>query len=340
MNTSAVSNSSGSSSFGSASASSSGTSSILVPRSAAIFPKFPSVDRVDGGDAEAGAEHAVVGERRAAALDVAEDRHARLEARALLDLALEHDGDPAEPRVAERVRAAVLAPDVPVLRGRPLGHDDDRERGAVGLAALEPLADLVEVERPLGHEDHVGAAGEAGVAGDPAGVAAHHLDDDHAVVRLRGRVQAVDRVGRDLHRGLEAEREVGAGEVVVDRLRDADDAHAVVHQPPGHAERVLAADRDQRVDPLLVEHGLELLEAALLLVGVRPRRAEDRAAAVQDAARVLVRERGASRRQHAGPAVAEADEVVAVHLDPLAHDGADDRVEAGAVSAAREYSDP
>ena len=228
----------------------------------------------------------------------------------------------------------------PSFGRRPLGDDDDRERGAVGLAALEPLADLVEVERPLGHEDHVGAAGEAGVAGDPAGVAAHHLDDDHAVVRLRGGVQAVDRVRRDLHRGLEAEREVRAGEVVVDRLRDADDVHAVVHQPAGDAERVLAADRDQRVDPLLGEHGLELLQAALLLVRVRPRGPEDRAAAVEDPARVLVGERGAIARQHAGPAVAEAEELVAVDRDALAHDGADDRVEAGAVSAARQYSDP
>ena len=49
-------------------------------------------------------------------------------------------------------------------------------------------------------------------------MAAHHLDDDHAIVRLRRRVQAIDRVGRDLHRGLEAAREVGAVEVVVDRF--------------------------------------------------------------------------------------------------------------------------
>ena len=242
--------------------------------------------------------------------------------------------------VAERVGAGVLAPGAAVLRRGALGDDDDRERGAVGLAALEPLADLVEVERALGHEDHVGAAGQAGVAGDPAGVAAHHLDHDHAVVRLGGGVQAVDRVGGDLHGGLEAEREVGAGEVVVDRLRDADHVDAVVDQPAGDAERVLAADRDQRVDALLGERGLELLEPALLLVRVRPRGAEDRAAAVQDPARVLVGQLDRVAGQHAGPAVAEAEELVAVHLDPLAHDRADDRVESGAVAAAGEDTDP
>src|SRR5829696_9462928 len=44
---------------------------------------------VDRGHAEPRAEHPVVGERGAPALDVAEDRHARLVARPLLDLALE-----------------------------------------------------------------------------------------------------------------------------------------------------------------------------------------------------------------------------------------------------------
>ena len=84
---------------------------------------------------------------------------------------------------------------------------------------------------------------------DPAGVAAHHLDDHDAVVRLGGRVQPVDRLGADRDRGVEAEGVVGAGEVVVDRLRDADDRRAEVRvQPRRDAERVLAADRDERVD--------------------------------------------------------------------------------------------
>ena len=87
-----------------------------------------------------------------------------------------------------------------------------------------------------------------GVQGDPAGVPAHHLDDEHPVVGLGGGVQPVDRLGGDVDRGVEAEGEVGAGEVVVDGLRDADDVDAEVGELGGHAEGVLAADRDQRVD--------------------------------------------------------------------------------------------
>ena len=44
-----------------------------------------------------------------------------------------------------------------------------------------------------------------------------------AVVRLGGGVQPVDRLHRDVDRGVEAEGEVGGAEVVVDRLRHADD---------------------------------------------------------------------------------------------------------------------
>src|SRR4051794_207811 len=78
--------------------------------------EVPRVRRVDGRHPEARAKHAVVGEWAAAALHVAEDRHARLIARALLDLALELDGDAAEALVAEGVgRAPELRQHLAVL---------------------------------------------------------------------------------------------------------------------------------------------------------------------------------------------------------------------------------
>ncbi len=71
----------------------------------------------------------------------------------------------------------------------------------------------------------------------------------------------------------------------------------------GDAERVLAADRDERLDLLLGEVLLDAADAALLLQRVRPRGAEDGAAARQDAAHggdvqpdgVVLREVRASR---------------------------------------------
>ena len=112
---------------------------------------------------------------------------------------------------------------MPGQRGGALRDDADD----VGVAALEAGADqpahLVDVEGLLGHQGDVGAGGQAGVQGDPARVPAHDLDQQHPLVRLGGGVQPVDHLGGDADRGVEAEGQVGAVDVVVDRLRDADD---------------------------------------------------------------------------------------------------------------------
>ena len=85
-----------------------------------------------------------------------------------------------------------------------------------------------DVERDLGNQDRVGAAGDAGVQRDPAGVAAHHFDDHDALVRFGRRVQPIDGVGREGDRGVEAETVGGADDVVVDGLRHADDRDAAL----------------------------------------------------------------------------------------------------------------
>ena len=175
---------------------------------------------------------------------------------------------------------------------------------------------------------------------DPAGVPAHHLDDEHPVVRLGGGVQPVDRLARDVDRGVEAEGEVGAGEVVVDRLGYADHVDAEVGELGRDAEGVLAADRDQRVHAVAGEVVLDPLDAALDLERVGPAGAEDGAAARQDAAHLRHAELHGQALERALPAVAVADEVEAVHADALADHRPDHRVESGTVAASGEHSDP
>jgi hypothetical protein len=207
------------------------------------------------------------------------------------------------------------------------------------VAALEQPADLVDVEGPLGDQDHVGAAGEPRVERDPARVPAHHLDDEDPVVALGRRVEAVDRLGRDVDRGVEAERQVGRAEVVVDRLRDPQHRQpVVVVEAGGGAERVLAADRDQRVEVEPRERLADPVGPVVTLERVRARGAEDRPAARQDPARRLDRQLVVGALERAAPAVAEADDRVAVVVDPLAHDRADRRVQPRAVAAACQHS--
>ena len=153
-------------------------------------------------------------------------------------------------------------------------------------------------------------------------------------------MEAVDRVGGDLNGGVEAEGHLGAAEVVVDGLGHADHGKAVLAvKAVGDAERVLAADGDQAVDVEALERRADGVDAVVALERVGPRGAEDRAAAGQDPARDVVGQRLAVAVQRAAPAVAEAEDLVAVVQRGLAHDRADDRVEAGAVAATGEDAD-
>ena len=302
------------------------------------------VDEVGRLQPVAGREHAVARRGGAAALHVAEHGHARLVAGALLDLPRELAADAAELHVAELVGLARLLADEPALAGVvgqlvALADDDDREVEPALVAPADLGAGLLDGDRVLGDQDHVGAAGDPAHHGDPAGVPPHHLDDHHAVVRLGGRVQAVDRLGRDRHGGVEAEGVVGGGEVVVDRLRHADDREVLLAVEPGRdAERVLAPDRDERVERGLAEvlqHAVDRVR----LEGVRPRRADDRPAPREDP-RDLAGPQWLDQPLHEPlPAGPDPEHLVPVGERPAA-DRPDDRVQAGAVASAGEHADP
>ena len=136
-----------------------------------------------------------------------------------------------------------------MLKWRPL-----RSRSAI-------LADYVLVpERDLRDEDDVGAARDAGVDGDPSGIPAHDLQDHYPLMAFRGRVQAVERVGRAGDGGVEPEGHDRGGEIVVDGLGDGHDGEAVGVQLFGDAERPVAADRDERREAQRVEPALGLVE--------------------------------------------------------------------------------
>src|SRR5205823_5590717 len=126
-------------------------------------------------EAVAGREHAVARSRRTAALHVAEHGDAGLEAGALLDLAAEQLPDAAvcERHVSELVDlAGVFEP----WELAALADHDDREVLAPRVPTADAVGDFLEVDRLLGDEDHVRAAGDAARDRDPAGVPAHDLD--------------------------------------------------------------------------------------------------------------------------------------------------------------------
>ena len=152
-------------------------------------------DEVGGQQAVARREDAVVGRRRAAALDVPE-RVTRV-SKPVRSSISRRERSPTPPSrtcpnsspssASRRRRLGQLSP-----RPRPRWRSPCRARGGAG-------------SRRTHRSTTSGARGSGSMSappampgdGDPAGVAAHHLDDHHAVVRLGGRVQAVDRLGRD-----------------------------------------------------------------------------------------------------------------------------------------------
>jgi hypothetical protein len=83
--------------------------------------------------------------------------------------------------VPERVELVLHGRHVTLGRNGPFGDDEDRGVARL-VAAFDQRAHRLDVERLLRNQDDVGAAGQSRVQGDPAGVAAHHLDDHGAVM--------------------------------------------------------------------------------------------------------------------------------------------------------------
>ena len=134
-------------------------------------------------------------------------------------------------------------------------------------------------------------------------------------------------------------------DVVVDRLRHADDRDAALAELVRDGQRAVAADDDERVEPHLVEHLDDAIGVVVRPFGGRDRvrervaavgRAENGAAEAQDAGDVARREHArAVGLDQAVEAVFEADALdagVGRRLD----DGADDGVEARGIAAAGE----
>lgn len=181
--------------------------------------------------------------------------------------------------------------------------------------------------------------GHAGLQRDPAGVAAHHLDDHHPLVGLGGGLQPVHGLGGDADGGVEAEGAVRGGDVVVDGLRDADDGHARVGEHPGGGQGALAADRDEDVDAVLPGQVGGRLGGLGQPVALQSRGAEDRAATGEDAADIVEVEGSVVAVEQALEPVLEADDFVVVAGQRPVHDRPDHCVQAGAVAACGENSD-
>lgn len=186
---------------------------------------------------------------------------------------------------------------------------------------------------------------------DPAGVASHDFDDHDAVVTGGRGVYAVEGFGGDGDGGLEAEGDVGAEQVVVDGLGHTDAVDASVGEGLCGRHGAVASDADQGLDAVELEvcHADvgEVFEEEIavgpgadgVLLGVGlVGRAEDGAAHGEDVGDVVGLEGSDAVFDESEEAVLDAEDFHAVE-DGVLGDGADDGVETGAVTPAREDAD-
>ena len=170
-----------------------------------------------------------------------------------------------------------------------LGHHHNRIRLPLASPLGEQLVHPIHVVSQLGHENHVGRTGHTRVERNPSGMMTHHLDHHHPLMGAGRGVEPIDRLGRDVDGGVEPEGDVGAPDVVVDRLRHADHVQPNVSQQVGRLLRAVATDADQRIQPqlpVIIQDDLRLVRLGglqLFAEGLLARGAQDGAAQVEDA---------------------------------------------------------
>ena len=158
-------------------------------------------------------------------------------------------------------------------------------------------------------------------------------------MRRRGGVQAVECFRDHAHGGVEADAELRDAQVVVDRLRNPDRLEARLVQGRRHAQRVVTADRDHRVDAVATQNPDHGRDSVLHLQRVGARGAQDRAAKRKDAAHVgRTQLFDGAAVEAAGPAVLDAADGMA-ELERSTRDSPDGRVQSGRVSTTGEDSD-
>src|SRR5207253_5633941 len=110
-------------------------------------------------EAVAGRQYPIARGRRAAALNVPEDRNPRLVSGALLDLAGKPGANATlrQPHVPEFVDVALLGQPLELVA---LADHDDREVLATLVAAADVVAGLLDRDRVLRDQDHVRSAGD------------------------------------------------------------------------------------------------------------------------------------------------------------------------------------
>ncbi|HEY3820286.1 MAG TPA: hypothetical protein VGL81_24140 [Polyangiaceae bacterium] len=294
--------------------------------------------KVGGVRPEPGRQQPIERRRRTATLQVPEHRDAYLVVEVVRPkLVGQAFPGPPQPGQVPWTRKLDLA------RGTPDGHgafadDDDGKAPSERLPFPDLPRDSLDIVGDLRDQHGVRAAGNAGAKRDPPRVPPHHFQHHHALVSLRSRVKRVDGASRCLDRAVDAARHVGAAEVSVDGLRNADASHAELLEPAGDAHGPVAAGQNERVDAQLMQpvaQGLMVVAYEHERIAAR-RTPENASSARQDPSHIVEPEwndlLGSEQALEAEQARVDQDVAAGGDVDEGAHGG----VEPWGIASARQ----
>ena len=229
---------------------------------AELFPQ----DKLGCRYAEPACQHTVGRAGSAAALVMARNGNADLLTGQLLQLVRNAVGDG---RIGHRLAGSLeflFAQLGLVLTYRALSHCNDRESFARLGTLFNRCGNLFCGVGDFRNNDDIRAGGNACVQRQPAGFMSHHLHDEHARVRKCGGMDGIDNRGRDINRGLKTECQLGAPQIVVDRLGQRYHVYTLHAQQVCGLVRAVAAQNDQTVKACLFHRVQHFIQLGLLAV--------------------------------------------------------------------------
>jgi hypothetical protein len=268
--------------------------------------------------------------------------------------------------MAEGIRGVALENHFASFEHGALGDDDGGVAAGI-LAAVgdHKLGELLNIEFVFGDDAAVGGSRHSWEHSGETCVAPENLEDHEAFVRARSGAQAVGQMNRARHASAETDAVIGARNVVVHSLGDADHFEAFLVEADGVAERVVPSDGDEVVNAepgeIFQDLGSEVILGSVVSVlkmrgdagladagGIGARRMQKSASGASGTIDDFLRERQeivaiivalvANHFDQPGPSVANADDGV-TFAQRTESDGADGGVQSGNISAPGEDAD-
>ena len=190
----------------------------------------------------------IVRARFAPALNVAEHGGTALHTRLLRNDARKPFGNGCPSARGEIVALFLLAHRRLAGAGSALGNGDYNRARARRLFIGYELCKFIFVVDDFGNEYGIGARGYARIERQPAHLVAHHLHEEHAAVTFGRGAYALYGARRYIHRRMEAERYVGAVDIVINRLGEANYVTPLDREKGSRLVRARPAQRYKAVE--------------------------------------------------------------------------------------------